>query len=41
MDFYLDVINATYSREVLSVSEDGSTDGLQYVLPTLGVHAVF
>ncbi|MEZ4471202.1 MAG: TonB-dependent receptor [bacterium] len=41
IDFYLDVINATYSREVLSVDEDGSSDGLQYILPTLGVHAVF
>ena len=41
IDLYLDVINASYQEEITGFDEDGHPTGLQYILPTLGVHAMF
>lgn len=41
IDLYLDVINASYQEEIVEVDEEGDQEGIRYILPTLGVHAVF
>lgn len=40
IDLYLDVINATFNREVTGVDGDGERTS-RYIIPTLGLHITF